>query len=233
MTRGGVPERRWRGAHWAWFLLAGATACAPIRSLMSGQPAGLSPEDGLRAGAVALESDDFNEAALRLAPLIDGCLDEPLARRAALLRASMELDPANPDGSADAAAKLAARVLRSSPPDEIAHAQARALYRMAVDAGGSRDVPPETQGCSGNELTTLRMPGITGPTTDERLRALSDTLRAQADTLAALSHALAAQTDSLEHALSRAHEAERHARALEEELNRIRQLLRGGTEPRS
>lgn len=212
-------------------LLAGLTACAPMGSTTGAGPATPSPESELQAGASALEADDFDAAALHLGPLWAGCLDDEAHVRATLLGAVAALDPANPDASADRAAELAARVLRSTPHGDPAFAHARALYRLALDLGAAAVTPATVESCGPVPMHVEPLPSVRTPTTATRMRALADTLAARSDSLASRSEALAARTDSLDRARARALEAERRAAALEHELQRIRQLLRGGAEP--
>ena len=215
----------------ALVLLAAFTGCAPMGLTSSPDPVEPPPEAELQAGARALEADDFHGAALHLDPLSRGCLDDDVRVRAALLAVAAQLDPANPEGSADEAAELAARVLRSTPHGDPAFAHARALYRLALDRGGAAVAPSAVRSCTSGRIHVERLPEVGGPTTAARLRALGDTVAMRSDSLASYAEAMAARADSLEQARARAGEAEKRVRALEEELQRIRQLLRGGAEP--
>lgn len=180
---------------------------------------GPSPEAELRAGATALESGDFASARERLAPLTVGCLNLPVERRAALLRASAELDPTNPDGVPTTAAALTARVLMHSPAGEPDAALARSLYLLALDRGASAPSEPYDMACEAPASgRTGTLPLAATPSTVDRLSALGDSLAMRNDSIAALR--------------SWAVEAEERAQVLEQELERIRQLLRGGVDPR-
>ena len=214
-------------------LLLGATACAPGAPVPPADPPALpSPESELRAGARALESDDFDRAARHLGPLSGGCLDDDVQVRAALLAVAAELDPANPRRSVDTATTLAARILRSTPHGDPAFAHARALYRLALDQGGTAADPPTgVASCESERIHVEPLPELFGPGTAARLSTLADSVKASSDSLAARSAALAAQADSLERARARVRAAEQQINSLEEELRRIRELLRGGPEP--
>lgn len=199
--------------------LMALSACTTLHQVAHGTARGPSPDAELRAGATALEAGDFTTARERLAPLTAGCLNLPVERRAALLRASAELDPTNPDGAPATAATLAARVFVQSPAGEPDAALARSLYALALDRGAPAPSEPYDMSCEAPTIGgtgTLPLPAT--PSTADRLSTLGDSLAAQNDSIAALR--------------ARAFEAEEHARALEQELERIRQLLRGGVPPR-
>lgn len=203
----------------ALVLIMALSGCTTLRQIAHGTEPGPSPEAELRAGAAALEAGDFASARERLAPLTAGCLDLPLERRAALLRASAEIDPTNPDGVPTTAAALAARVFVHAPAGDPDAALARSVYAMALDRGASVPAEPYDMAC---EVPTSRAPGAlpaaTEPSTASRLSALGDSL--------------SARNDSIDGLQTRAAAAEERARLLELELERIRQLLRGGLAPR-
>lgn len=211
----------------AVLVLVTLSGCTTLRQIAHGTEPGPSPEAELRAGAAALEAGDFASAGERLAPLTAGCLNLPLERRAALLRASAEIDPTNPDGVPTTAAALAARVFVHSPAGDPDAALARAVYALALDRGASVPAEPYDMAC---ELPTGRatgaLPTATEPSTASRLSTLGDSL-------SALSDSLSARNDSIDALRARASAAEERARLLELELERIRQLLRGGLSPRS
>lgn len=210
----------------AALLLMALSGCATLRQIAHGTESGPSPEAELRAGAAALEAGDFSSAREYLAPLTSGCLNLPLERRAALLRASAEIDPTNPDGVPTTAAALAARVFVHSPAGDPDAALARAIYALALDHGASVPAEPYDMACeSPGTGTTGSLPSATEPSTASRLSALSDSLTALGDSLSA-------RLDSIAALRARAYAAEEHARTLEHELERIRQLLRGGLDPR-
>lgn len=180
---------------------------------------GPSPEVELLAGATALEAGDFASARERLAPLTVGCLNLPVERKAALLRASAELDPTNPDGVPTTAATLTARVLVHSPAGEPDAALARSLYLLALDRGAAAPSEPHDLACEAPASGgTAVLPTAAAPSTTDRLTVLGDSLALRNDSIAVLR--------------ARALEAEERARVLEQELERIRQLLRGGVDPR-
>ncbi len=209
---------------WTVGLLAvvGVTAlsgCTTLRQVTHPTERGPSPEAELRAGAAALDAGDFVSARERLAPLTAGCLNLPVERQAALLRASAELDPSNPDGVPTTAAALTARLLIHSPAGEPDAALARSLYLLALDRGASVPSEPYDMACEAPASgRTGTLPPATTPSTIDRLSALGDSLAMRNDSIAALR--------------ARSAEAEERAQALEQELERIRQLLRGGVDPR-
>lgn len=209
----------------AVLVLMALSGCTTLRQIAHGSERGPSPEAELRAGAAALEAGDFASARERLAPLTAGCLNLPLERRAALLRASAEIDPTNPDGVPTTAAALAARVFAHSPTGEPDAALARSIYALAIDRGGSVPFEPYDMAC---EVPTSRVSGALPPATEPSTAAR---LSALGDTLSALSDSLSARNDSIAALRVRAFEAEERARTLEHELERIRQLLRGGLDP--
>lgn len=221
-TPAALPRHRLRRALTA-LTLVGVTAlsaCTALRRIAHGPEQGPDPRAELRAGTTALEAGDFAAARERLTPLTTACLTSPLERRAALLRASAELDPTNPDGAPTTAASLAARVFVRAPTGEPDAAIARALYALALDRGASppaESSDPQCEPPDGGGAGAL--PPVPGPSTADRLTALGDSLAAQSDSVAALR--------------ARAAAAEERARTLEQELERIRQLLRGGRDPRS
>lgn len=210
----------------AILLLMALSGCTTLRQIAHGTERGPSPEAELRAGAAALEAGDFSSAREHLAPLTSGCLNLPLERRAALLRASAEIDPTNPDGVPTTAAALAARVFVHSPAGDPDGALARSLYVLALDRGASVPFEPYDMACEVPVRdATAALPSATEPSTASRLSALSDSLTA-------LNDSLLARNDSIAALRARTYAAEERVRTLEHELERIRQLLRGGLDPR-
>lgn len=225
------PLRRVRRSGWkvevlAILVLIVLSGCTTLRQIAHGPEQGPSPEAELRAAAAALEAGDFSSARDRLAPLTAGCLNLPVERRAALLRASAEIDPTNPDGVPTTAATLAARVIVHAPAGDPDAALARSIYTMALDRGASVPAEPYDMACEAPPIgATGALPTATEPSTASRLSTLSDSLTV-------LNDSLSARNDSIAALQARATAAEERARTLEHELERIRQLLRGGLAPR-
>jgi hypothetical protein len=214
------PRRRIRGSL-AALTVVGVTVlsgCTTVRQISHGPDRGPNPEVELRAGATALEKGDFTEARKRLEALTAGCLVSPVERRAALLRASGELDPTNPDGVPTTAAALAAHVFVQSPTGDPDAALARSLYTLALDRGASLPAESSDPKCGRAAGGGSTLPVLPEPSTAARLSALGDSLTSRNDSVAALR--------------ARASVAEERARTLEQELERIRQLLRGGLDRR-
>jgi hypothetical protein len=181
-------------------------------------------EVALRVALRALDDGHVSFAQRRLKRIAADCeLPDPAIRqRAALLLASIALDPGNPDGTPDEAAQIAARVLHEAGPADSDAALARSLYALALDRGAKpvthSDPAAAPEGCppTPGELRAvpLELPQPIEPTSAARLIALQDTLRARTDSLRTLRDELSASRQRTE--------------ALEAEIERIRILLRGG-----
>lgn len=215
-------------------LLAGCTllwmslGCAPVRGITEEAPRSAvpapDPEDSLRTAVAAIDERDFSVARHRLLALAHDCAppSPEVKDRAALLLASIELDVRNASGRPDAAAAVAARMLARSSPGDPDAALAGVLYTLALDRG-AKPVDPESDliqpgyGCpadSGHAWPNAgRLPEPIASTTAQRLAALEDTLAIRADSLRLLQERLAT--------------AHGRAEALEAEIERIRNLLRG------
>ncbi|MEX2467497.1 MAG: hypothetical protein WD995_11345 [Gemmatimonadota bacterium] len=178
------------------------------------------PEMALRAAVTALDEGDVPAAQRRLRRIAADCTAaEPAVRhRAALLLASVALDPGNPDSTPDEAAMAAARVIREAGPGDSDAALARSLYLLALDQGAAPATGQEPAGCpppSGETRSQpTRLPQPASPTSAARLAALQDTLSARTDSLRTLREQLSASRERTE--------------ALEAEIERIRRLLLGG-----
>jgi hypothetical protein len=198
----------------------------PNETVTAEPDAEAAPDDGaaLRTAVRALEEGNVRFAQRRLERIAADCEapDPAIRQRAALLLASIALDPDNPDGTPDEAALIAAQVLQDAGPGDSDAALARSLYVLALDRGatpvthaehaaGRKRCPPTP----GHVRTSpLRLPQPIEPTSAARMTALQDTLRAQADSLGTLLEELSASRERTE--------------ALEAEIERIRILLRGG-----
>jgi hypothetical protein len=209
----------------ALLLIAGLGSCTSLRGLYGPSAAEApdrrpDPEEIIRDASLALDEGRYAEARRLLLPMLPSCLTSSAERRAALLLASAELDPANPHGTPSEAARLAAGVLMDAGAGNPEAPVARTLYLVALDRGapGGTRISP----CApASGVSPVVLPTSPAPTTQERLTALRSALAARNDTLSA-------RADSLVELRARAAAAERRARELEAELERIRQLLRGG-----
>ena len=183
-----------------------------------------------RAGqaVIALEQDAFAEARHELYWLAARCEAGDLGRDALLLLAAAELDPANPYGSPEAAARAAASYLLLPDADFERLPLARSLYRVAVDLGGSpgrtgreafADLPPlagrfDTCESGVETAPSSALPTMAEVTTAAQMRALEEDVALRADSIAALEDRIAS---------SRSRIVE-----LEREIERIMALLRQG-----
>jgi hypothetical protein len=174
-----------------------------------------------RRAAAALEREDFTAAHADLSWLASQCQAGEHRRRALLLLATTDLDPANPMFSPREAARASAAYIVSPDADEDRLPLTRTLYRLAADLGGlegapdgdeegtsAEPVPYEcAEGGAGGQRSLPAMPS-TGPTT--RYRTLESAAAIRSDSLTALR----AQADTLR-----------------SELDRITNLLREGIAP--
>lgn len=187
------------------------------------------PEATLRRAVTAIEERDFAAARHALLALAHDCAppSEEIKDRAALLLASVELDVRNPGGRPDAAASVAARMLARSTPGDPDAALAQTLYTLALDRG-AKPVDPDSDlirpgyGCPADPdhmwPDARPLPEPLASTTAQRLAALEDTLVIRTDSLRVLHERLAVDHERTE--------------ALQAEIERIRQLLRGpGPDP--
>ena len=178
----------------------------------------------------ALMNEDFESARPHLMALASQCQAGEHGRRAVLMLAASELDPGNGSGSPATAAELARGylLLPDAPREEIV--LARALYRVAADLGGLEEttaaaestgaglaIAPRFNACG--EAPQLRFRNL--PTTsDETLAARMQALEAR----------LGAKSDSLAAARTSAEASSQRVAELEQELERITQLLTSGAE---
>lgn len=205
-----------------------SSGCAPFPGLAEETPPAAvvepDPEATLRRAVAAIDEGDFTKARRRLLVLAHDCAP-PSAKikdRAALLLASVELDVRNPSGRPDAAASVAARMLARSTPGDPDAALARVLYTLALDRG-AKPIDPDSElirpgyGCPAPNHHLWPdagpLPEPIASTTAERMAALEDTLAIRADSLRLLHEELGTARGRTE--------------ALEAEIERIRQLLRG------
>ncbi len=153
-----------------------------------------NPTQELRAAVADLEQDEFGPARAALLDALSPCTTGPDGRRALLVLAAADLDPANPDGSPNEAALAAARYLSLDAPSPHERVLARALFRLALDRGGSAE--PSGSGrtalgaaeCGSQQSVAGRapLPAAPKPSTVDRMRALQRRARIQADSLEAL-----------------------------------------------
>jgi hypothetical protein len=202
--------------------MAVLTGCAARSTIVDPS----DPAVQARIAVMALSREDFDAARPRLLDLAAQCRSGQHGRRAVLLLAAAELDPANESGSPSAALHLARGylLLPNAPRDEIV--LARTLYRVAAELGGldegsaaagsSPGVPviaPRFDGCDGDaELAFRPLPSTSSETLADRVHGLEATIEAQSDSLTQLDATRARVT------------------ALEQELERITQLLTSGSE---
>ncbi|MCA1791359.1 MAG: hypothetical protein LC667_16355 [Thioalkalivibrio sp.] len=210
------------------------SGCASFRGILPNESTTVEPdvesapdpEVALRVALRALDEGKVSFARRRLARIAADCEapDPAIQQRAALLLASIALDPGNPDGTPDEVALIAARVLHDAAPGDSDAALARSLYLVALDRGAApvtHYAPAEgPEGCppaSGRfRAVPLELPQPIEPTSAARLTALQDTLSARTDSLRTLREELSASRQRTE--------------TLEAEIERIRLLLRGGLE---
>lgn len=181
-------------------------------------------ELALRLALRALDAGNVSFARRRLERIAADCraTDPAIRQRAALVLASIALDPRHPDGTPDEAALIAARVLQDASPGDADAALARSLYLIALDRGAAPvtrfEPAAETAGCATppGQLrdTPVELPVPIEPTSAGRFTALQDTLRVRTDSLRTLREELSTSRQRTE--------------ALEAEIERIRILLRGG-----
>lgn len=106
-------------------------ACAHVQPTSPARPDPV--RDSAKRATSALIEEDFTTARRELIQLASRCESGDRGRRAILLLAAAELDPGNPDGSPERAARLAAGylLLPGAEPEDMAIA--RSLYRAASD----------------------------------------------------------------------------------------------------
>lgn len=211
-------------------MVLGMTAgCTPFRGGFTeeGPPVVLAtpdPQAALRKAVAAMDARDFSEARHRLLALAHDC-SPPSAEvkdQAALLLASVELDVRNPSGRPDAAAAVAARLLARSTQGDPDAALAQVLYTLSLDRG-AKPIDPDSEliqpgyGCPADPDHAWPEAGLLpeplDSTTAQRLAALQDTLAIRTDSLRVLHEHLGGANAKI--------------LALEAEIERIRQILRG------
>lgn len=197
--------------------LLASTACAGGMALGGST----EPAQRARSAAAALERDDFTAARVDLSWLASQCQAGEHRRRALLLLAAADLDPASPMFSPREAARASAAYIVSPGADEDRLPVARSLFRLAVDLGGDGPYvdeggeiagigPYACEGDAGDPALSLPAMPSTSPTTP--LQKLESAAAIRSDSLTALK----AQADSLR-----------------SELDRITNLLREGLAPTS
>lgn len=174
-------------------------------------------------GVILLEEEAFAAAEQAFRASAARCDRGVEGRYSLLLLATLTQDPRNPAAHPDTAALMAARVLHLPDHTDEERYVAEGLYVSALDRGADPELrpAPEAPGlaprfsnCSGPPLEprVLELPTLEGPTTAARLRRLEGL----ADSLSSGSGGLTDRNRVLE----------RRVRELEEELERIRSLLR-------
>ncbi len=188
-----------------------STACA------GGMALGGSSEAAHRArrAAAALERDDFTAARVDLSWLASQCQAGESRRRALLLLAAADLDPASPMFSPREAARASAAYIVSPGADEDRLPVARSLYRLAVDLGGDGPYVDE-----GGEIAGIGPYACEGDTGDPAL-SLPATPSTSPIPFRTLEYAAAIRSDSLT-------ALKAQADSLRSELDRITNLLREG-----
>ena len=216
-------------------LVAAAGCATPARRVDVNDPAMRE-----RLAVMSLLEEDFGTARPRLLDLVARCESGEHGRRALLLLAAAELDPQNEAGSPEMAARLARAylLLPDAPREEIV--LARALYRLAADLGGLEEtaavsvsaargptVAPRFDACGRPaDLRFRPLPATSEQTLARRMHLLEAQLAAQADSLARLK----AQSDSLAIARAAVDRSRQRVAELEQEIERITQLLTSGAE---
>jgi len=180
-------------------------------------------------------------ATSRLRELASRC-DRPGERRRAFLSwAMLELDPRNPDGSPETAARLAAQVLQRPEVPAADLRAAETLYLLAIDRGAEPLTPPvalqgtarpkdgDCPGEAGDSRVARELPEHPAIPLSLALEAAdrrADSLARAADReMDALRKATDRRADSLSKAVE---EARGRADSLAAELERIRALLSEG-----
>jgi len=209
------------------FLLAALAASAGCAALASADRAP-EPEAQLAAGLAALEHGEYSRARSHLGWVYSNHWDEPAGRQALLALIAADLDPRNPDRRLANAAELAARLVTGDEAPAWTSPLGESLYLIALELGAHD--PPATADSLGADsipLDTLallvdaapldprlaRLPTLDGLSLPARLAAV----RTERDSLAA-------RIGALESALA---EREKAIREKDEELERIRKIIRG------
>lgn len=167
----------------------------------------VGPAARVEQAEMALILEDFVSARTDLLQLAAGCETSDERQRALLLLAAAELDPGNPRGSTDDAARLAASYLTlpEAPLGELA--LARAVYRLAIDRGGavewsdgeSIELPAADEGdplprCIAEAAPwPVDLPVTPGLTTANRVATLREQVSVREDSLSALAYRIALQ----------------------------------------
>ena len=209
------------------FLLAGLAASAGCATLASAdrEP---EPEAQLEAGLAALEHGEYSRARSHLGWVYSTRWDEPAGRHALLALIATDLDPRNPDRRLANAAELAARLVTQAEAPAWTSPLGESLYLIALELG-AHDPPASADSLAADSIPadTLALvvktappdpraallPTLDGPSLPARLAAF----RTERDSLAA-------RIGALESALA---ERERVIKEKDEELERIRKIIRG------
>jgi hypothetical protein len=162
-------------------------------------PSTMASRQRLSEAVADLERNDFTAARAELVALASQCEAGYEGRRAMLLLAATELDPANPAASPREAARAAAAYLQLSDASQEERALARTIYRVAVDVGGESPVSanaaddasllaPQFRRCESSIPTPVldSLLATAGPSTADRIASLTGEVALQADSLAAL-----------------------------------------------
>lgn len=191
-------------------LLLLASSCAGRAPSAGGAPDRRSPADLMASGLAALDSLDHASAARLLAAVRERCGPNPAGARATLLLAAVHLDPRNETPAPQKTADLAAGYLRTGVGPAWTGPVARVLYLEALEKGAEPPDPPRSRP-PGTALPADSRPAPEGCRTPGASAALGS-----ARTLPSLPAApMAVRLDSLR----------RRVTALQEELERIREIL--------
>lgn len=209
------------------FLLAALAASAGCAALAS-TDRGPEPEAQLAAGLAALEHGEYSRARSHLGWVYANHWNEPAGRHALLALIAADLDPRNPDRRLANAAELAARLVTGDEAPAWTAPLGESLYLIALELG-AHDAPATADSLVADSipLDTLallteaapldpriaRLPILDGPSLPARLAAV----RTERDSLAA-------RIGALESALA---EREKAIREKDQELERIRKIIRG------
>jgi hypothetical protein len=166
---------------------AGATGCATLASIRTDHP-----REQLRAGAAAVEAQQYLEARGYLEPLFYERPTEAVGQQALLVLLAAELDNRNPDRRLWAAADLAGRFLTNEPVEPWLVPLVETFYLVAMELGAAEEkiAEAETARASAEARASAaanrRLPATTQesvPARVNRLTAERDQARRRADQL--------------------------------------------------
>lgn len=173
------------------------------------------------AATRALQAGDFEAAGTGLRELASSCDAGGYGRQAVLLLAAAALDPRNPAGSADEAARLAAHYLGLQEEGAGDRAVAETLFLLALDQGGRSEVA----GAADGETIVSGL----APRYHDCAAAVPDSSAVEPTALPELPGLSTA--DLLVRIRTERDSLAERTTELEAELERIRRLLREGVRP--